>query len=1534
MKVEDKEVLMTIDPKEEGKLPHENHQARKMSRRKFIGWSSLVAGWARLPFGTPAASFGAPSGRATSGPKMATLLDDGEFECGGLGWQLGEGATVITVADAPSDKALYVKSNGTSTTRAVILSPDPGTTYTIHGFIRTSGVKPLEPGGCALMSLNQFDRGAALVGEKNFAKLTGTHGWTPFSFTFKCEPLVWWFELSLGLYRAEGEAWFANISLVEGATPGKSVVPREEEPGYPTPKREALANVVIFRDTVPIDGTPSDPDVLGRVLKGAGYEVEYLRGDELANPGKLNRQRVDILVLPYGPSFPAPAQKTLVSFLRQGGSFFSTGGYAFNVPLLKRSGRWVSAAEVLAADAGAETVPEGDFENTIEACTTAGWKVVNLLACSIDPGQAHDGRQSAKVTLGEDGWWKDVFFEFEAGGIKDRDQFVFSCWAKTENVSDRFDGYAYINLEQLDASHGSIYEVKPEVVRLRGTNDWKLCQRATVVNPDAKWIRVRFGLTRTVGTLWVDGVSLRKKFPEIRINTARGNPCNELRITRDQIGVFDADYRLRRVAYLATAPNQEIVKTPLRIVGAAAGYAASGVLGTQNARWTPLVNAYDRYGRLRGAAGALTRHHNGFYRKSHWAFFGVENRDLFPAGDPKAKALLLEVFDALRRKTFLHDARTNYASYREGEPVRVFDRVSNFSSQSRRVSATITIFSEPRRDQVFQHTVDLELQPDRTLPIETVWRPREFDARRYTVVVELSESGRKVDRVETGFLVWDETVLRSGFPLKYRDNYLRFNDRTIFMQGSDDYRHVFINRYENPKTWYDDISKYRDHFLTVYENLLGARGIDDVPPEAHWRQIDAMIQICHEFKMVFFPCLFLASNTAVENSELRHQQEFCKEFAKRYGLSSALIYYLNGDLQLRDPNLPDLRAIFNDYLRRKYGTQERLAEAWDVSPPKESLGWIAPLGGSARWDDVRTFDNFLFRVDVLRRWLDAMAQAIRETDPAHPITAEFYQGQSEGIDVVTAIGSLTLGNIGYFDDPGEELYRFPPTFRFTDMRARGKSINAGEFGVKIHPAWKDAGGYYTTRSETEENQLYLAIPHYTVGLGGSKVQNWCWKYPADLPFEWGINYPCDTVSRDALLHYRNTGLFFRQFDLKYESPEVFFLIADNHRMGGQGETIRQAQLNAIEYLLDVHCNFASIDEFHLEELPSSCKVLVYPLPFCPDDAVIDRLLTFVKGGGTLYVSGDISYDPERKRTRTDRFGKLLGVEFLKENYSNIQFEGNKARIQISQPFFNFKDYDGYPCIQVKPLSAEVIARTSDGQAVILTGKVGSGCVFYSTDVVELHAPARTTDLGRMIYAGFLEWAGVKRPALRPDDPSVHLFRSVTSQGEELFTLVNRNDSVPMQQIRFSTSTGEVSLDVAQRMTGAVAVTGSGAIQSIETSGVAKGHGETYCQAEPHVMLFALDRKDIRQSKALCLLPMGEGQVRIRNTALKGPTAFQLGEFQGGVWKRLEDGQLNPQDGWVGLEITSDRNLGIVLIAGTGDMETAVETLTRLLDYQN
>lgn len=1529
---------------EEGKLPA---NLRTPTRRQFIGWTSLIAGWAALPGQRTPLSLGSMLSESpeqlNEGATKITLLEDGGFKAGGLGWQMGQGCQLISMEKAPSPQALHVQCRGTSSARALILGPVPGKTYTVHGFMRTNAVRPLEPGGCAVMSLDQLWYQAWFAEKKKFASLTGSHDWAPFSFTLECK-MAEWFELSLGLYRAEGEAWFANLTLVEGTTASEisEVVSREEERGFPSPVRSAKANVAIFRDNVPVRGTASNPESLGSLLQSAGYQVEYLSAERLSDPGQFSRDRYDILVLPYGASFPALAQKALVSFLRRGGSFFSTGGYAFNNPLLKTSRGWLSESEALAEEKGTELIREGSFEGSLDDCKSAGWKILRPECCSLDSAQVHEGRQSAKVAVSENEWWKEAIWEYEVGDVHDRDRFVFSCWTKTQDVSDRFDGYAYVYLEQLDASHTPVEWVKPEVVRLRGTTDWAKCERETVTCEEPanmfvrpiKWVRVRFGLWKASGTLWVDQVSLRKKSVQIRINTAKGNPLGDsLHVSPDQIGTFDADYRLQRVSYLAVAPGQHVLQTPLHINVEATGPAACGLQGPDFARWTPLLNAYDSYGRLRGAAGALMRHYNGFYRKSHWAFFGIENRDLFAADDPSTRSLLLETFEPLHQKLFLHEVQTNYACYRQGESVHVWTRVSNFSSLKQNAVVAIRISTDPQKDSVFHHSRELSLEPDQTLLVTTTWSPDKFQSPRYAVEVELEQSERKIDRVESGFVVWDESVLKNGFQLHYRDNYLRYKDRAIFLQGSDDYIHNFIARYENPKTWFANVSKYRDNCLGVYENLMGSRGLDDVPPEEWWRQIDAMMQICQECKTIFFPGLLIFGDTAVGNRDLKHQQEFCRTFAERYKIASGLIYYLDGDLALRQPNLPDLRKIFNDYLLERYGNAKRLAEAWSISPAKAPLGAIPPLGGTERWEDARTFDNFIFRVNVVRRWLDAMAAAVRESDSKHPISAEFYQRPWDGVDVVTGVGSLDIGSIGYFDRPGEDVYGFPQTFRFIDTRARGKSINDGEFGVRTHPAWEDAGGYDTTRSATEEQQLFLTLPHYAVGLGISKMHNWCWAYPQDLVTGWGINYMWDLVGRDSLSVYRNTGLFFRQFDLKYDSPEVFFLIADNHRMGGQGEKVRESQLNGIRFLLDLHCNFATIDEHHLQDIPASCKVLVYPLPFCPDDATFERVLAFVQAGGILYVSGDVSYDSERKRTRLERLPSLLGVEFVAENYPNIKFPSHEADIRVRGGFSGLKDYRGFPCIRVRPVSAEVVAATPTGEAVITTNNVGKGRVFYSTDVLELHAPARTTDFGRMVYLGLLRWAGVSRPVLNPDKPNIHYFRSTTRQGDELFTIVNRDEAVPKQEISFETKAGTIRLDVDRRMTGAIALTAKGAVQSLETSGKVSAQNEVYCRAENHVMLFSLDGSDIRDSEALCLLPIGEGVTRIRSRSMANGGQFEVGEFRDGKWTSLENQQLGVNNGWLELKVTRDRNLSIILLALAASMARAREQLTRVFQFE-
>ena len=1499
-----------------------------------MGWAAVAR--AGQPV-SPPSGFSIGPESLPAGAGKSTLLEDGGFHHQGRGWDWGPGCEIVSAHGAPSPEVLHIKALGSSTARATILSPESGKTYTVHGFMRTREVEALEDGGGAVMMLGQYEFvGRKAADEHTFAKLTGTHDWTPFSYTFLCAlPSEWrlettWLELSLGLYRAKGEAWFADVTVVEGPEVAKTadVVPRGELKGYPSPSRKSLANVAIWRDQVPVEGIASDPESIGHTLQSAGYKVEFITSAQLADSRQFSRERFDVVVLPYGASFPANAQAALQTFLKQGGSFFAAGGYAFNNPLLEGKGGWVNETQALADDPGLEVVREGNFEANLKDCLGAGWKISNPRTCLLDSSHAHGGTQSAQVRHGDDACCETSTWEFEAPVQHERERFHFSCWAKT-SIDGRYDGYAFITVGQYQKSGKRVREAGTEIVRLRGSSDWKQYRYDVVIYPEAASIRVSFGLKGT-GSVWVDEVSLRKTFDEIRINTARGPGYDGILLAPEQIGVFDPDYRLRKVSYLETAPGQDVVTTKRRITAPVTGYAASGVLGSNKARWIPLLNAYDSYGRLRGAAGALMRHYNGIFRKSHWAFFGVEDRDLFASNDSTANAALLEIFDALHRKTFLHEARTNYASYRQGEDVEILSWVSNFGSKKRHLKLRFAVNAADTEKEQYLHTEEIDLDPDQTVPLKTIWPGGKFDAPRYTVRIELFESGKLIDHVEAGFVVWDEKILRNGFPLKYSDNYFRRNERTVFLQGSDEYIHTFINHFESAKTWHEDITKFKDQFLLVYEHILGGRGLDDVPPEAWWREVDAIIQICQELKIIFFPVVISYVNIAVSERDLSHQLEHARTFARRYGLSPGLVYCLSGDLQCNNPDIPNVRALFNEYLKQRHGTDERLAAAWHLPPPTEKLGAISPVVGTNTWDDIRTYDFYRFRTMLAHRWLEAQFEAVREIDPHHISTSEWYPMPIDGFDAIMSIGSLAPLNLGYFDIPVEDIYRFPQIMRYMDMRSRGKSLSVGEFGVKTHPAWTQAGGVQQARSAEEENQLILTVPHYVVGLGGSKVNNWCWKYPADFPFEWGSNYPCDMVSRDALMYFRNSALFFRQFDLKYEAPEMLFLVANDHRLGGQRVTVQEAQLNGIRYLLNLHCNFGTLDDYSLESLPSTCKVLVYPIPFCPNDAAFDRVYQFVEGGGTLYVSGDISYDPERQRTRADRLAKLLGVEFQGEIYPNIAFEGHKQNIRPKTAFGGLHEYDGYPCIRVKPTTAEVIAEASDGTPVILTNRVGSGRVFYSTDVLELHAPARTTEYGRMVYASFLNWAGVRRPVLEPDNPWIHLFRSVTSQGDELYTLVNRDDSAPLQTVRFQTAAGLVRVDLGRRMPGALAVTASGGIQSIETAGSVEGPNGAYCEASNQVMLMSLDHKDLRESEMLCLLPMGEGRVRINSHALPDSAQFQVGEFRNAKWVPLERGELAAKDGWLNMEVNRDRDLSIILITSANQMEEAAKRLTQLL----
>ena len=145
-------------------------------------------------------------------------------------------------------------------------------------------------------------------------------------------------------------------------------------------------------------------------------------------------------------------------------------------------------------------------------------------------------------------------------------------------------------------------------------------------------------------------------------------------VSNKQLGLFDADYRLNRVAGLRSVMNG------VESAAATEGYAASGVVGMNYARWIPLLEAVDASGRKRGAAGAMMHHHHGPYTRSTWAFFGVDNKDVF-ALDAGASAFAVAA-RALAQKCYLHSAETDYATYRDREVVRMRVLLSNYGLKS------------------------------------------------------------------------------------------------------------------------------------------------------------------------------------------------------------------------------------------------------------------------------------------------------------------------------------------------------------------------------------------------------------------------------------------------------------------------------------------------------------------------------------------------------------------------------------------------------------------------------------------------------------------------------------------------------------------------------------------------------------------------------------------------------------------------------------------------------------------------------------
>ncbi len=1174
----------------------------------------------------------------------ASLLRNGGFESP-AGWTMAEGASLDGSVRHSGQRSLKIETSLGVVSDQLVYGVTGGQTLSLSGWVKTSGVAPRLNGGFAFVAVYQYDTAGRLAAFRDYLQLSGTNDWTPVNATLQVAAGVEYVAVHLGMHNSSGTAWFDDINLVQGAAPDPWSEPSSGS-AHARPFRAAIFDDPSF----PVTGYRTPSATFRQALKAEGIPVTSLDAKALADSTKLNTEAVDLLIVPTGASFPLPARQALLGFLLQGGHLLCTGGYAFDDLRVPDGAKWkpytryMAEQTALARDAKRSLAPNGGFEEG-----TKGWEPTSSPRCTVVEESPYSGSKCGKV----------VADSVESGGrwgltlpVEQGKSYLVGAQIRTKDV--RGSGFAFLAVYQYGADDQLV--AFADYAHVTGTTDWAHHEYSFQVAAGATKVQFHAGLYLASGTAWVDEVTCAPLPHEERINAHYGEPGDALRVAPTQLTIFSPDQPLTgaRLAWAGSHPSPNPL--PQGAGATIRGFEATAQL-RQNARWTPLLEARDEHGRVSGVAGALVTNFAGPFTGGRWAIFGVTNRDVFAGA--AGQALLRRTLHLLRSGVSLERLSTPYATYKRGETAEVTVEATNVSREPRSVTLRV-VLSAPTsgaNEQVLrreQRTLRLGANDRQTVKI--AWRASDTAPDFVILRAEAVGSGELLDRIESGFCVYDEKAMASGRPIAYRDNGFDLAQQgskpgplraTLF--GTDTYGNMFWSRTCSPLTWYRDAQAMRDAGLHMYENLQFAPP-DWTYTEAQWRQFDGVIQISQRFGLPYMAGLLIGQDVVVDDATLAKQAEMCRQFAARYKKVPGLLYYLNGDFVLNLKDEPDIRRIWNDLLRARYGTDEALRKAWAPNVPAAAIGQIPVQDGAPGSPfDVHARDIADLRAALVKRWVNALCAAIRSEDTVHPITSEYYQRPTGGIDVRLTIGDMDAANYGYFDAQPNDITKLLATAKWNDMRAAGKTVNMGEYGVKTHDAWgvtKDASGYHVARTDREMRRLFWYVAHAAWGLDITKIQNWCWSDDPDNIFPWGMAWQNPMRLKPAGKLLRNLRLFSDRVGHGSRVEPVTVVLPDRWRLGAPELIGYGGLMNALECMLATNVSFDVANQSQIEQYaakPDHPRALVLPFAQALPNTAIEALLKLANAGWRIYLSGDVAIQ-EDGSAAPDRSALLTGGE--------------------------------------------------------------------------------------------------------------------------------------------------------------------------------------------------------------------------------------------------------------------------------------------------
>ena len=989
---------------------------------------------------------------------------------------------------------------------------------------------------------------------------------------------------------------------------------------------EGRGNIAVFVDADAPAGNsaPSDPEHLGRVLTEAGYGVTYLPPAALAMPAVLTPEHFDVAVLPYGAAFPRKAMAAFRRYLRRGGSFLSTGGYFGDLLY----GGDTPDTQIRLRNAG--------FDDGLKGWTRTHPEVRGVVM-RVESAQGEGAGQSASITV-NDGtpvtWYS---LQQRIDGIRPGTALQAVARVRTHGVTDGAGAYFALNYYRENGERITWNQSSGA----QGSQTWHDRKLRGTVPPGTAYILINL-ILHGHGRAWFDDVRLRIAGEEIEcLNTRDGDvkgPGNSLRVSPSQIGVFAPNYKLTDVVQARASVEQRVLDPDLVFPVKATGYSASGlfigngnpVAAVQHARPVYLIDALDRFGRLRGRLGTLVRNYKGPYPGSDWAVFGVNNVDLFAPERADMTRAFLDTIRAMLSRVYLAETHAQFACYRQGESVELEALVANFADEPRQTAVRFTVSRrDAPADTVFLHDAELQANAGKVTTASVTWAPDAFDTDIYDLRAELLIDDTVADVLRNAFVVWDEGRLRHGPRIGVGEGYVTWNGQPQFLCGTGDAGYPYHTESENPLVWDTQFRLLRDYGLRYYRCMHFMNGfptaasLDDLDPSAKTklRRLDALVYLAHRHGLMYlFQDNYQLQFARNDADALARRKHTLGLLAARYAEAPGFVFNSDHQEFIRARDARSHRA-FQSFLQTKYGNAAEFAKAWQQGEeaPFGKVRFDENAARRADWRSARSLDTGEFLDSWREAWRRNHADAVHAGNANALLSQDFslYWWPDFRWPAPDVMRRLDMVSAHYYGAEDGFLIRA----KRCDMQSIGKPCGMTEFGILTHPAWD---GHRDARLDAEDAEAFFMMAgHGALGMGLTMMSNWNWKEMKECIFPWAIAHH-DLVPKPQLSAYRNMALLFRLVSPKYVSPETFLIVPSSLMRTARFRETEDALHNWIRELTRAHVRFGMIGEAYLDRLPAAAKLIVLPAaePLLPD--VRDTLAEFAARGGTVHTGADAS----------------------------------------------------------------------------------------------------------------------------------------------------------------------------------------------------------------------------------------------------------------------------------------------------------------------